>query len=163
MVRNQKVGTFSCALPHFLFLAEMRKAVLPELLPSVGLKPCTAGDSSGCEEQALTLIFIIFSPELVWFWCPPGAVPILLCPPRVGRGHRGDRACLPGWMGLTQRMEHPGNPAAIHPQPAHHRAPAGSGVLQSSPGQRSQAIPAQGTMTLFSHPVVPQFAWILNI
>lgn len=115
MVRNQKVGIFSCSLSHFLFLAEMRKAVLPELLPSVGLKPCTAGDSSGCEEQALTLIFLLFSPEVVWFWCPPGVVPILLCHPRVGRGHRGDRLCLPGWMGLTQRMEHPGscNPSPI--------------------------------------------------
>lgn len=68
--------------------------MLPELLTSVGLKPCCAGDSLDCEEQALTLVFLFISPELVWY-CPSGVLPILLCHPRVGRGHRGDRA---GWV-----------------------------------------------------------------
>lgn len=65
MVRNQKVAFFHVHFPHFLFFTEMRKAVLSELLPSAGLKHCCAGGSPACEEQALTLIFIFFSPELV--------------------------------------------------------------------------------------------------
>lgn len=163
MVRNRKVGSFSCSLPHFLFLAEMRKAALPGLLTSVGLKPCCAGDSPGCEEQALTLIFVFFSQSWFGFGVPLGQCH-LLCHPRVGRGHRGDRSCLPGLDGFNPVGGTSWEPWCS-PIPNQHikvRCPA-VWLLQSSPVSGSQAIPAQSTLILLNHPVVPQFARILNI